>query len=121
MSYSSRRVVLTLATAALAFAGLATPATAAQGEIRVGTGAKTIAGRYIVVLKENADAADIVTKNGGGEVRETWRHALKGFALEADGKTDVESTYRFSSSWYRRSGSTQPSDGDADMRVAPIQ
>ncbi|WP_245983386.1 S8 family serine peptidase [Lentzea flaviverrucosa] len=84
MSYSSRRVVLTLAVAALASAGLATPATAAQGEIRVGTGAKTIAGRYIVVLKENADAADIVTKNGGGEVRETWRHALKGFALGAD-------------------------------------
>ncbi|WP_258951748.1 S8 family serine peptidase [Lentzea californiensis] len=83
MSYSSRRVVLALAVAALASAGLATPATAAQGEIRVGTGAKTIAGRYVVVLKENADAADIVTENGGGEVRETWRHALKGFALGA--------------------------------------
>ncbi|WP_439658519.1 S8 family serine peptidase [Lentzea sp. HUAS TT2] len=87
MSYSSRRVLLTVVIAAVTFAGLATPATAAQGEIRVGAGAKTIAGRYVVVLKENADVADIVTKNGGGQVRETWRHALKGFALEADETT----------------------------------
>ncbi|MFD4669911.1 S8 family serine peptidase [Lentzea sp. NPDC058450] len=80
-------MLLTVAVAAVAFAGLATPATAAQGEIRVGAGAKTIAGRYVVVLKDDADAADVVTKNGGGEVRETWRHALHGFALAADETT----------------------------------
>ncbi|MFD5827126.1 S8 family serine peptidase [Lentzea sp. NPDC060358] len=100
--HSSRRrrgpalglAVAALATAVLATAVLATPAVA-EGDIRVGTGSKTIAGRYVVVFKEGATerartadtAADIVTRSGGGEVGQTWQHALHGFALGASETT----------------------------------
>ncbi|HEX7308202.1 S8 family serine peptidase [Lentzea sp.] len=97
MSYTSGRrrgLVLVLAVAA-ATAGLATPAAAAEGEIRVGAGARTIAGRYVVVLEEGASerartaetAADVVTRNGGGDVGETWQHAVHGFSVGASETT----------------------------------
>ncbi|HUQ55604.1 S8 family peptidase [Lentzea sp.] len=96
--HSSRRrrgLVLSLAVAAVAATVLTTPAVAAEGEIRVGQGAKTIAGRYVVVLKEGATekartaetAADVVTKSGGGDVGQTWQHALHGFSVGASDTT----------------------------------
>ena len=79
---------------ALLFAGIALAATAAfGGDGNVHRSGKHIAGRYIVVLEPTADTAAVASTAQnfkGAQVRQTYKHGFKGFALEmndADAQT----------------------------------
>ncbi|MGH3730464.1 MAG: S8 family peptidase [Micromonosporaceae bacterium] len=76
--------VLGVSSAALiAAAALASPAQAAEGDIR-GTNAKdTISGSYIVVLKDGAEASSAsIAKRHDAKVTHTYKAALRGYAAK---------------------------------------
>ncbi|GAA3463490.1 S8 family peptidase [Saccharothrix longispora] len=60
-------------------------AVAAEGDIQLAAAGTAVPGQYLVVLKDEvgAQAADLTAKHGG-TVTATWRHALRGFAVNAD-------------------------------------
>ncbi|MCE6998100.1 S8 family peptidase [Saccharothrix sp. S26] len=62
----------------------APPAGAAEGDIRLAAAGTAVPGHYLVVLEDGvaAQAADLTAKHGG-TVTATWRHALRGFAVNA--------------------------------------
>ncbi|PWW56225.1 S8 family peptidase [Actinokineospora spheciospongiae] len=73
--------------AAAAVAALATPAQAAEGQIRLAGTANAVADSYIVVLKDSLRAAEVSTRAStlasrfGGQVGKTYDSALDGFSV----------------------------------------
>ncbi|MBY8848652.1 S8 family peptidase [Saccharothrix sp. MB29] len=57
---------------------------AAEADIAVAAAGTAVPGRYVVVLEDDAvvQASDLTSKHGG-TVTATWRHALRGFAVDA--------------------------------------
>ncbi|WP_436491846.1 S8 family serine peptidase [Actinokineospora sp. HUAS TT18] len=72
---------------AAATAGLMTPAQAAEGNILGAEKSNAIEGSYLVVLKDSAAARGVdsptesLARKYGGQVKHTYRTALKGFAV----------------------------------------
>ncbi|GGQ56433.1 S8 family peptidase [Couchioplanes azureus] len=86
MQTSVRWTIAATAAVALTTLGLSAPATAAPAEqpVLVAAGAEVVPNSYVVVLEEDrspvAGQASILANRHGGTVRQTYSHALRGFA-----------------------------------------
>ena len=88
-AWARRLAVPALAAATSLSLTMATPAAAAEGIILGANAQDAIEGSYLVVFKDRATSREAVavtarsmTDRYGGAVTETWRHALRGFAVE---------------------------------------
>ncbi|OJF10872.1 S8 family peptidase [Couchioplanes caeruleus] len=86
MQTSVRWTIAATAAVALTTLGLSAPATAAPAEkpVLAASGAEVVPHSYVVVLKEDRSAvagrAKSLANRHGGTVRQTYSHALRGFA-----------------------------------------